>query len=91
MPHFFERTRSNAFLRNILSAAVAIASMVSAAQAHFIWVVATLSKYPTTAKVYLSEVAGPDDPELLSHIAGAKTWAVGGRGKPHELTWKVTP
>ncbi|WP_437185125.1 Kelch repeat-containing protein [Planctomicrobium sp. SH668] len=62
--------------------------LTSAAQAHFIWVVSSPEEKSKVAKVYLSEMAAPDDPDLLSNIAGAKTYLLGGRGgepKPVEI------
>jgi len=61
----------------------------STAHAHFIWVVSEPAENPTVAKVYLSEEAGPDDPELLSHIAAAKTYIPVRRGDPKVIELKV--
>lgn len=72
-------------LTSLLSAAL----FASAAQAHFIWVVSEPAEQPTKAKVYLSEEAGPDDPELLSKIATAQTWVAGSRGEPQVVELKV--
>ncbi|WP_437221767.1 Kelch repeat-containing protein [Planctomicrobium sp. SH661] len=75
--------------RIVLQTFLTLSLMTGAAQAHFIWVVAEPAEQPNVAKVYLSEEAGPDDPELLPNIAAAKTWLVAGRGEPKEVTLKI--
>jgi len=76
--------------RLLLTGLLSVALFVSSAQAHFIWVVTEPGEQPTVAKVYLSEEAGPDDPELLPKIASAQTWVLGTRGaKTQALTLKI--
>jgi len=76
--------------RLLLTGLLSAALFVSSAQAHFIWVVTEPGEQPTVAKVYLSEDAGPDDPELLPKIAAAQTWVLGTRGaKTQSLSLKI--
>ncbi len=67
----------------------------SAAQAHFLWVVAEGPKKnwedasqnePGVVRLYFSESASPDDPDLLNRIAHAKLWARQGEEPIETLT-----
>ncbi len=48
------------------------------ATAHFVWLVRDAAE-PATVKVYFSEVAEPDSPELLERIQAAEVWTASGR------------
>lgn len=56
--------------------------------AHFLWVVSKVDGPKPTAKVYFSEMAAPDDPDLLDRVLKAEVWSIGQRGeaKPLKLT-----
>lgn len=55
-------------------------------EAHFIWLTLAPEGNPTEARIHFSESAAPDNPELLSRIAGAQLWMVQGRRQdPVEL------
>ncbi len=58
------------------------------AQAHFLWLVASPTEEPTEVKLYFSESASPDDPDLLERVAKAEAWIPGGRrSEPQRLTF----
>ncbi|SFH62099.1 DUF4198 domain-containing protein [Planctomicrobium piriforme] len=64
--------------------------MASSAQAHFLWLVTEPAGETRKVKVFFSEEAAPDDPELLSKVADSKVWVVGGRrGEPTEIPLKI--
>jgi N-acetylneuraminic acid mutarotase len=56
------------------------------ARAHLLWVVSQPDGKKPQAKVYFSETASPDDPELLDRVLAAKAWSVsGGQGESKPL------
>lgn len=76
--------------RIFFTSLVAAMLCVTSAQAHFIWVVTEPSEQSKAVKVYFSEEAAPDDPELLTKITGAQAWVVGGRGgDPKPISLKI--
>lgn len=58
------------------------------AHAHFLWIVAQPDDKSPSAKVYFSELAAPDDPQLLDRVLKAEAWAMTGRrgNEPQPLT-----
>ncbi len=66
-----------------------LALSVSAVQAHFIFAVAEPAERPKLVKIYLSELAEPDDPALLSKIEKAQGWVLEERGKVHPVELKI--
>jgi len=61
----------------LLSAAL----LASAAQAHFIFAVAEPSDQPKVVKIYMSDLAEPDNPRMLTGIQKAEAWVTrGGSG-----------
>jgi N-acetylneuraminic acid mutarotase len=61
----------------------------ASASAHFPWLVTEPAGIPTRVKVYFSEAAEPDDPELLDRLVKADVWVLGGRrGEPQPLSLK---
>lgn len=69
---------------------LAIAGLLSPiAEAHFLWLVAQPSEKPTEVKLYFSELAAPDDPDLLDRVSKAEAWIPGGRrSEPQRLTFE---
>ncbi len=67
--------------------AVLLATGVS--QAHFIFAVAEPAEQPKVVKIYLSELAEPDDPDLLKNIENAQAWVTTDRDKLKALDLKI--
>lgn len=63
----------------VLVTAIVVAS-VEPAQAHFLWIVPDRAANEKRVHVYFSETAEPDDPALLSHLAGLKLRQVSSDG-----------
>lgn len=70
-------------LRTYAVAIVASLLACSCAEAHFLWIVTDAAK--GVAKVYFSEGAEPDDPDLLDKVAGVKLLSFAGRDKVNEV------
>jgi hypothetical protein len=59
------------------------------ASAHFPWLLTEPAGIPDKVKVFFSEAAEPDDPELLDRLLKADVWVLGGRrGEPQSLSLK---
>jgi N-acetylneuraminic acid mutarotase len=67
-----------------------VLALPAVAQAHFLWVVTQSGEQAASVKVYFSESAAPDDPDLLTRVEQAEAWAIGARGEPAALSLKRT-
>jgi len=76
-------------VRTFCVSACAVALSWGVAQAHFIFAVTEPADEPKVVKLYLSELAEPDDPALLSRIEKAEAWVAGGRDKMTALELKI--
>lgn len=76
-------------IRTLLAAA-ALSLWAASASAHFIFIVTEPAEKPETAKIYFSEEAYPDDPDLLKMIETLEAWhAEGMNAEAQKLDVKI--